>query len=160
MSEGGPDVPPVSDAIRAALEAMSARFQSEHPLTKSIPMRPRALGRGRIVVEVTLPDEFVDDGVIHGGLYTILLDTFLAAAGWSRMERFEPLATINLKTDFFADSMPGDVVTITCDCAAIAHGVAFCHGTVNSSTGDPVAQAEGTFMIGTSSAKTARGSRL
>lgn len=151
--------PPVSDAIRTALEALNERFRTEHPLYRSVPMTPVSLSKGRLVADITLPEDFDDEGMIHGGLFTILLDTFLATAAWSMMDVFQPVATINLKTDFFHSVPPSERVRLDAECSTISDDVAFCRGNVARIGGMQVAQAEGTFMVGLSST-TQKGSRL
>ncbi|MEM9234485.1 MAG: PaaI family thioesterase, partial [Pseudomonadota bacterium] len=115
--------------------------------------------RGMIEFEVTVPGIFSDGDEIHGGLFTILLDTILATAAWSRMDTFQPLATINLKTDFFIDAKSGDVMLFRATCQSIEDDVAFCQGMAFGPDGKPVAQADGTFMVGTTS-PAVKGSRL
>lgn len=148
----------ISEATRRAIEAIGLHAQTQHELMKTIPMKPISMGRGHVSFEVTMPDLFSDGKTIHGGLFTILLDTILASAAWTRMDEFMPLATINLKTDYFSDTRPGDKITLEANCQSIANEVAFCQGTAFSDNGEPVAQADGTFMVGTVSAT--KGSRL
>lgn len=149
----------ITDATRKALEAFHTHAQTQHELLKTIPMTPKSVGRGHISFEVTMPELYTDGGVIHGGLFTILLDTILAASAWTLMDEFQPLATINLKSDYFIDVHPGDVIRFKAVCQSIADSVAFCQGTAYNRDREPVAQADGTFMVGTGSQKTAE-SRL
>lgn len=148
----------ISPAIAQALTMAGNHLRNEHVLFRDIPMKPRSVGRGDVQIDITLPDTFDDGGKIFGGFYTILLDTILAVAAWTKMDVFEPLATINLKTDFF-DSVPGGE-TIRChaQCEGITDEVAFCHGRAITLEGHILAHAAGTFMVGTS--KSVEGSRL
>ena len=153
------DTSDVTEAARKALEAFYHHAKTQHKLFRTIPIKPRALGRGMIEFDVTLPELFADGDAIHGGLYTILLDTTLAAAAWTRMDTFQPLATINLKTDFFGEARAGEKLRLTAHCQSISNDVAFCQGTASTIDGTPVAQADGTFIVGTSS-PAVKGSRL
>ncbi|MEM9234989.1 MAG: hypothetical protein AAGA69_12225, partial [Pseudomonadota bacterium] len=63
----------ITAAARKALEAFHRHAQTQHELFKTIPMTPKAVGRGMIEFEVTVPGIFSDGDEIHGGLFTILL---------------------------------------------------------------------------------------
>lgn len=155
------DIGDVSEATLKALEAFLKHARTQHKLMRDIPVKPMTLGRGYVEMAVTMPEPFTDGEVIHGGLYSILLDTILAVAAWSKLDTFQPLATINLKTDFFTAAKAGEVLSFTATCRSVVNDVAFCQGSVTAASGDPVAQADGTFMVGTSAAApTAKGSRL
>lgn len=149
----------LTEATRKALEAFHHHAQTQHELFKTIPMKPTMVGRGHVEFEGKLPGHFADGEHMHGGFFTILLDTVLAVAAWSRMEVFQPMATINLKTDFFTDVAPLSDMKIKATCPSIADDVAFCQGTIFTGDGTPIAQADGTFMVGTTS-PSVKGSRL
>lgn len=149
---------PLSPAIAQALAAAEDYMRNEHALYRNLPMETTSVGRGEIEVSVTIPEAFADGPSLHGGIFTTLLDTILAVSAWTQMEQFEPLATINLKTDFFHPAPPGVVVTCTAQCEGILEEVAVCHGRAILPSGQTIAHAAGTFMVGTTMAT--KGSRL
>jgi acyl-coenzyme A thioesterase PaaI-like protein len=155
MTNGGD----LTEATRKALDAFHHHAQTQHELFKTIPMKPTMVGRGVVEFQGRFPEHFADGEVMHGGFFTILLDTVLAVAAWSRMDTFEPMATINLKTDFFEGAAPGSEMRIKATCDSIADDVASCQGTIYTANGSPIAQADGTFMVGTKS-PAVKGSRL
>ncbi|MEM6649708.1 MAG: PaaI family thioesterase [Pseudomonadota bacterium] len=134
-------------------------MRSEHVLFKDIPFKNLSADRGNVAFAITLPTHFSDGEEIHGGLFTILLDTILAVAAWTKMDVFQPQATINLKTDFFASVPPGTTIECHATCEDIVDEVAFCRGRALCPDGKKLAHAAGTFMVGTSSS-TPKGSRL
>lgn len=147
MSSGDELAPGVAQAL--AFVGQQAR--REHALFRELPIKTEDIGRGRIRVAITLPPQFADGDVIHGGLYTILLDTLLAVAGWTQMDEFLPQATISLHTDFFSDAAPGETVICEASCAGIVNDVAFCKGAASRRDGTLLVQAAGTFLVGTTS---------
>lgn len=149
----------ISPAMTEALAMAAHHMRTEHVLFRDIPFETLSLDWGQVAFSMTPPASFADDEQIHGGLYTILLDTILAVAAWTKMEAFQPLATINLKTDFFASVPPGTAIECRAACEGIVDEVAFCHGSALGPDGTTLAQAAGTFMVGTASASN-QGSRL
>ncbi|ADM09810.1 hypothetical protein PB2503_08774 [Parvularcula bermudensis HTCC2503] len=151
----------INEGVMWALQGFYKHAQTEHELLRTIPVTPVTFSRGLLEVDATMPEVFADDGPVFGGLYTILLDTILAMTAWTAMDKFETLATINLKTDFFGDAQPGEVLRFRSQCPSIIDQVAFCQGLVTAADGRAIAQADGTFMVGTSrKASKAKGSRL
>ena len=47
------------------------------------------------------------DGKIHGGLYTIIIDSIFGLAVFTALEAVKPIATINLRTDYLGEALPG-----------------------------------------------------
>ncbi|MEM9422461.1 MAG: PaaI family thioesterase [Pseudomonadota bacterium] len=137
----------LSPAIRDALTFAETHLRTQHALFREIPFRTKKVERGEATIEVTLPKAFADGEAIHGGLYTILLDTLLGIAAWSRMEEFLPIVTINLKTDFYGEAPPEATIRCTAHCEGIVDDVAICHGRATTLDGKLLAHAAGTFLV-------------
>ncbi|NHK27423.1 PaaI family thioesterase [Parvularcula flava] len=152
--EIGDDLP---DFILPMMEASRQFIQNEHNLFARLKtFRPTRIMRGQADFSITVPADFSEgasasgERVIHGGIFTILLDTILAYTVWTRLDQFMPIATINLKTDYLGHAEPEQAIKVMAHCEGIADDVAFCSGkAVCAETGDVIALAEGTFMVGT-----------
>lgn len=153
------DFSELSPAIVKALSFAGNFLKNEHALFRKIPFKPKSVGRGEASVLITLPAEFADGDEVHGGVYTILLDSLLAVSAWTRMETFEPMVTINLKTDFYQSVPPGTEIECRAHCEGIQDQVAVCHGHAMTLGGDVLAHAAGTFLVGGATAP-GKGSRL
>ena len=142
----------IAPAIAEMFSAMGRHMQTEHPLFGKLAVKPVRFGRGDVAVKLTAEETFADGEAIHSGLYTILLDTLLGMPAWSTMEQFEPIATINLKTDVMGQAAPGARILCEAECSGIVDDVAVCHGRA-SMGGTLIAKAAGTFLVGTRSAQ-------
>ena len=143
----GDDLP---SFIVPMLEASRHHIEKEHPIFSRLSLQATRIARGEAAFTLVVPDDFSEGNAIHGGIFTILLDTILAYTVWTRLEKFMPIATINLKTDYLGLAQPSQRIACTARCEGISDAVAFCSGkAVMQHTGDVVAMAEGTFMVGT-----------
>lgn len=147
---------PLSPGIMQALTAVHDSFTKEHPLFTE--MDPKALraGRGELAIQLTPTERFLDEGRIHPGLMTILLDTVMGFATWTGLDTFMPLATINLQTDTYDTAVPGKVIVCEAILEGIRDDVSIVRGKVTSEDGTLLATGAGTFMVGTRSAQVSR----
>lgn len=124
----------------------------------------RAVGHGRALgidlvsagddgVELALPwrEELVgvpETGVLASGAIVSLLDTCGGTAVWQALGHFQPLATIDLRLDYYRPANRGETVVAHCRCDKITSQIAFVTGIAH--VGDaarPVARAAGTYML-------------
>jgi acyl-coenzyme A thioesterase PaaI-like protein len=132
------------------LEASRAFLEKEHHLIRKIGLKTRRLAKGEVVFEVALSEDFADGDALHGGIFTIILDTILAYSVYAELNAMVPMATINLKTDHFAEAAPGTSIFCTAICDGVKNDIAFCTGRATiAATGKLIASAAGTFMINT-----------
>lgn len=132
------------------LEASRAFLEKEHHLIRKIGLKTRRLAKGEVVFEVSLSEDFADGDTLHGGIFTIILDTILAYSVYAELNAMTPMATINLKTDHFAEAAPGTNILCTAKCDGVKNDIAFCTGRASiAASGELVASAAGTFMINT-----------
>ncbi|MGV6819534.1 MAG: PaaI family thioesterase [Parvularcula sp.] len=153
-----PDTETLPAWIHDFLPADAPNILSARDIFRDVAFHPTPVAPGRASLRTRLPAHFLDGETLHGGIYTILLDTVLAIAIWTRLEQFEPLVTINLKTDFFRSVPAGTDLSLDASCEDIVDNVAVSRGEVQDPDGRILASAEGTFLVGGASPD--RGSRL
>ena len=124
----------------------------------SAPPHPRALGFRLVGVEppsVTLAvpwrDDLVGDpatGVIAGGVISALLDHACGMAVWVAMERYEAIATLDMRIDYMRAAEPGREVHARAEVFRLTHAIAFVRGVAYDATPeDPVAAVQAAFML-------------
>lgn len=157
MTEQSPDISPT---IGAMLKSARDWLTHEHSLFKSLNLEPMLIGKGRATFAVDLPENFASaEGVIHGGLMTIIMDSIFGLTVFTALEELKPIATINLRTDYIADADPGARVICTAACEHIRGDVAHVSGDIKSHESNVLlATGSGAFMVGTRGLS--KGSRL
>ncbi|MEQ7872653.1 PaaI family thioesterase [Sphingomonas sp. ASV193] len=104
-------------------------------------------------LELALPwrEELVgipDEGFFASGAIVSLMDTGCGAAAWMKLGRFVPLATIDLRLDYFRPAPKGETLIARCRCERVTRQVAFASGIAHTGDPDrPVARASGTFIL-------------
>lgn len=147
--------PTIADDINPTIGAMlrSARdfLAHEHSLFRTLDLRPILIGKGKAAFSMALPGEFAGaDGMIHGGLHTIILDSIFGLTVFTALEDIKPIATINLRTDQVAAAEIGARAVCAAQCEAIRDDVAFVSGRLTLESGGALlASGAGAFMIGT-----------
>jgi acyl-coenzyme A thioesterase PaaI-like protein len=148
MSDSPPgDInPTIGEMLRSARDFLA----HEHSLFRTLALQPVLIGRGKASFSLVLPPAFADDdGFIHGGLCTIVLDSILGLTVFTAMADVKPIATINLRTDYVSRATVGARVTCAAVCNAINHDVAYVSGQLTLEDGGAlIASASGAFMIG------------
>ncbi len=152
--------PDINPAIGAMLKSAADWLLQEHALYESLSLKPLLIDRGKTTFSVLLPEDFTDaDGLIHGSLLTIVMDTIFGLAALTALDELKPIATINLRTDYLEDAAPGQRVVCAAECSKLRDEVAYITGGVtDEKTGALIASGSGAFMIGTRGP--AKGSRL
>ncbi len=150
----------INPAIGAMLKNARDWLTHEHSLFRSLNLEPMLIGKGKATFAVDLPGDFTGtDGVIHGGLLTIIMDSIFGLSVFTALDELKPIATINLRSDYLADAAPGERVICDADCYKILNEVAFVTGKVTvMSSGLLLASGSGAFMVGTRGIS--KGSRL
>jgi acyl-coenzyme A thioesterase PaaI-like protein len=149
MSESSsPDINPV---IGGMLRAGRDFLTHEHALFRQLDMKALVIGRGKATFSLKLPSDFAGpDGAIHGGLFTIILDSIFGLTVFTTLEKLKPIATINLRTDYVAAAIPGNRVVCAADCEGVREDVAYVTGRLTrEADGALIATGAGAFMIGT-----------
>ena len=123
----------------------------EHSLFRSLALKPILIGKGKATFAMDLPGAFAGaDGMVHGGLFTIVIDSIFGLAVFSALEEIKPIATINLRTDYVGSIAPGARALCAAECEAIRGDVAYVSGKLTAeSDGRLLATGAGAFMVGT-----------
>ena len=123
----------------------------EHSLFRSLALKPILIGKGKATFAMDLPEAFAGaDGMVHGGLFTIVIDSIFGLAVFSALEEIKPIATINLRTDYVGSIAPGARALCAAECEAIRGDVAYVSGKLTAeSDGRLLATGAGAFMVGT-----------
>lgn len=95
-----------------------------------------------------------DTGVLAGGLVTALLDHVGGLAVWIALDRFEPIATLDLRVDYMRAAEPRRDLIAEARCYRLTHSIAFVRAwAFEDRPDDPVAAAQATYVL------SARGAR-
>jgi uncharacterized protein (TIGR00369 family) len=112
-----------------------------------------------IVVKVPYRDDLVGDpdtGVIAGGVVTTLLDHTCARAVAKKLTEETSIATLDLRIDYMRPSKPGKDILATAYCYKTTRSVAFVRAVAyDEDPSDPVASAQGTFMLNSNAGRRA-----
>lgn len=90
----------------------------------------------------------LSEGIVASGAIVSLVDTCSGAAVWQKLNKFEPIATIDLRLDYLRPAFEGDKIVARCECYKMTKAIAFTRGIAH--TGDPerpVAHVTGTFIL-------------
>jgi uncharacterized protein (TIGR00369 family) len=153
-SDGGSD-DWTGPRARLAMEAAAfddAGVPIDHlPFSREIGMRLHLAADSVAVLSVPYQKRLVGDpesGVLHGGIVTALLDT---ACGWSVMRspaKLESTATLDLRIDYMRPATSGEAVFARAECYRLTRAIGFARAVAyHSDPDDPVATAQGTFIL-------------
>ena len=150
----------INPAIGAMLKNARDWLTHEHSLFRTLNLEPLLIGKGKATFAVDLPEDFSNaEGAVHGGLLTIIMDSIFGLSVFTALDKLKPIATINLRSDYLADAIPGARVVCHADCYCVVDEVAFVTGNVTvKETGLLLASGSGAFMVGTRGLS--KGSRL
>jgi uncharacterized protein (TIGR00369 family) len=91
-----------------------------------------------------------DNGVLHGGAITSLLDGVSGAAVFAALATLAPIATLDLRIDYLRPADAGRDVVGHATCYKVTRNVAFTRAVAyHDDETDPIASAVGTFMLAT-----------
>ena len=112
----------------------------------------------RVRIRVPWREDLVGDpdtGVLAGGLVTALLDHVGGLAVWIALDRFEPIATLDLRVDYMRAAEPRRDLIAEARCYRLTHSIAFVRAwAFENEPDDPVAAAQATYVL---SARDGRG---
>lgn len=150
----------INPAIGAMLMQAREMLAHEHSLFRSLNLEPLLIGHGKTSFGVDLPAEFAAaDGNLHGSLLTIIMDSIFGITVFTALEKMQPIATINLRSNYLQQVTPGQRAICNAACISIENEIAHVEGDIRSEKENAlIATASGAFMVGTKSS--AKGSRL
>lgn len=89
-----------------------------------------------------------DSGVLASGPILTMMDTATSLAVWTRLGRFRPHATLDLRIDYLRPATPGRTVIGRGECYRITRSISFVRGQAHDGDpADPLAHVAGTFMF-------------
>lgn len=136
-----------------SLELLNAGFRDFVPHNRELGFEIVEVGPGAAVVARLPFDERLvgnpDDGLLHGGAITTLLDAAGGAAVYVRLGVPRPIATLDLRIDYLKPAARGAVFA-RAECIKVTRNVGFVRMTAyQEDPADPVALGTATFMLGT-----------
>lgn len=148
----------MSDADATARRLQIVRmFSANVPHNLALGMRVVDVAPGEAVFELPYKAELVgnpDTGVLHGGVITALLDATSGSSVFAALDDWRPIATLDLRIDYLRPAEVGKTVVCRAHCYKQTRNVAFTRAVAyHESADDPIAQAVGTFMLGTKGPK-------
>lgn len=90
----------------------------------------------------------VDSEVLAGGLVTALLDHAGGLAVWTKLGRFESIATLDLRVDYMRPALPRRGLIAEARCYRLTRSIAFVRAwAFEDEVANPVAAAQGSYML-------------
>ncbi|MBX9460113.1 MAG: PaaI family thioesterase [Brevundimonas sp.] len=117
----------------------------------------------RVRIRVPWREDLVGDpdtGVLAGGLVTALLDHVGGLAVWIALDRFEPIATLDLRVDYMRPAEPRRELIAEARCYRLTRSIAFVRAwAFEDEPDDPVAAAQATYVLSARGAREADAAR-
>ncbi len=117
----------------------------------------------RVRIRVPWREDLVGDpdtGVLAGGLVTALLDHVGGLAVWVALDRFEPIATLDLRVDYMRAAEPRRDLVAEARCYRLTRSIAFVRAwAFEEEPDDPVAAAQATYVLSARGAREADATR-
>ncbi len=109
------------------------------------------LDRDRVRIRAPFRPEFVGDadtGVLSGGLVTTLLDHAGGLAVWVALDKFRPIATLDLRVDYMRAAETGFDLIAEARCYRLTRTIAFVRAwAFERDVEDPVAAAQAAYVL-------------
>lgn len=126
---------------------------SSHPLFSQLDMDLIHISDVGVVVHATIGECFKvspEEPNAHAGALTIILDSIFGLALFAHIQEMNPIATINLKTEYIGSPSVGLELKCNASCFAIDGKIARMRGEIREiKSGNVLATSTGAFMIGT-----------
>jgi len=139
--------------MNLSLDAAEQMVTQAIPHARELGIEFVSLDGKRMTIKVEQQPHFIgnpDTRVVHGGLITTLLDSVSGIAVYVKTERFEPLATLDLRIDYLKPSAPDLPIYAEAECYKATSNVAFVRGQAHQGDrNDPIAHSVGSFMLST-----------
>ena len=89
-----------------------------------------------------------DSGVLASGPILTMMDMATSLSVWTRLGRFRPHATLDLRIDYLRPATPGKAVFGRGECYRVTRNISFVRGQAHDGDpADPLAHVAGTFMF-------------
>ncbi len=121
------------------------------PHAAAIGMEVVSIDPAEAVLKVRFRPDLVGDpdtGVIAGGVVTALLDHTCGQSVMAALERYQAIATLDLRIDYMRPAGPGLDILCRAHCYKLTRSVAFVRAQAyDLDPADPVATAQAAFML-------------
>src|SRR5262245_21438369 len=144
------DAPDHAEALANLRQAFTALVPHNRALGLELVDFDRA---GIVIMRLPYRPELIgnpDNGLLHGGAITTLLDASAGASVFVALWSTTPIATLDLRIDYMKPAAPRLDVFARTHCYRVTKNVAFVRGSAyQNDPDDPVAAVAGTFMLTT-----------
>ena len=145
------DLPATIDALTGPFDPkLAIRVMSGHGHGGYIGLTYHAHGPDWVEIALPWRADLVGDeesGVLASGPIISLLDNATSLSVWTRLKRYVPQATLDLRIDYLRAARPGETVIAHAECYATKRSMSFVRDRAHDGDpDDPVAHAAGIFM--------------
>lgn len=127
------------------------------PHCADIGVKVESLSGDAVVMRLPYDLRFVGNpitGVLHGGIVTTLIDTASGMCIYVKLQKYVPIATLDLRIDYLKSAEPGRDVYAQATCYKLTRQIAFVRAVAYHDTADdPIANSVSTFMLHSTSSK-------
>jgi len=127
------------------------------PHCSDIGVKVESLESDGVVMRLPYDTRFVGNpisGVLHGGIVTTLIDTASGMCIYARLQKYVPIATLDLRIDYLKSAEPGRDVMAKATCYKLTRQIAFVKAVAyHDSEDDPIANSVSTFMLHSTASK-------
>lgn len=153
-----PTVAPVdTESMSSTLVSLLPQLASAAAHTHALGFAYEGLDGDRVRLWVPWREDLVGDpetGVLAGGLVTTLLDHVGGLAVWVALDRFEPIATLDLRVDYMRAAEPRRDLIAEARCYRLTRSIAFVRAwAFEDSPENPVAAAQSAYMVDSNGAR-------
>jgi uncharacterized protein (TIGR00369 family) len=113
--------------------ALGARFVDAVPHVRELGIGLVAVSRDRVQVNLPYRPEWLGDasnGLIHPGVTTTLVDSCSGMAVLARLEKYEPIATLDLRMDYLRPALADKTLHCAAECYRVTAHIVFVRATV------------------------------
>lgn len=138
-------------------DALAARFIDAVPHVHELGIEMVSMSAARVHVRLPYREDWLGDtvhGLIHPGITSTLVDSSSGLAVLARLDRPEPIATLDLRMDYLRPAVGGLALDCQAECYRVTPHIVFVRATVWQDNVDkPVALSQSVFMRSSTSKK-------
>ena len=127
------------------------------PHCADIGVKVEEISETDVVMRLPYDERFVGNpvsGVLHGGIITTLIDSASGMCIYVKMQKYVPIATLDLRIDYLKSAEPGRDVIARATCYRLTRQIAFVRAIAyHDDPDDPIANSVSTFMLKSTSSK-------
>ncbi|HWU69625.1 MAG TPA: PaaI family thioesterase [Stenotrophobium sp.] len=132
-------------------QALGARFSRAVPHVRALGIHIVEVCSTQVTAALPYRDDWLGDpvrGLIHTGVITTLVDSASGLAVLARLERYEPVATLDLRMDYLRPALRDLALNCRAECYRLTAHIAFVRASVwQDDAGAAVATSQSVFML-------------